>query len=154
MTITVISQTTAERRQETIDLFEKCQPYLDKGYNYRQALQETGKVSRRSGGYYTQAWFRELIEYGETQGYPYYKHKGKKMKGKILERTTQEVDQETQELFQKCKPYLDQGIGFYKTLQIVLDLPTTTGIGSRSWYHRFRDYALTQGYRPLRGKNR
>ena len=77
MTITVISQTTAERNEETRQLFNSIRPYLDKGYSYRSALNQIGKIRNMSGGYYTQSWFRELIEYGETQGYPYHMHKGK-----------------------------------------------------------------------------
>ena len=37
MTITVISQTTAERREETAALYQKCLPYLDQGYSIHKA---------------------------------------------------------------------------------------------------------------------
>ena len=77
MTITVIEQTTAERRAETKELFESIRPHLDNGHGYRSALYEAGKVRNKCGGVYTQAWFRELIEYGETQGYPYHMYKGR-----------------------------------------------------------------------------
>ena len=75
--ITVIEQTTAERRAETRELFNSIRPYLDNGYGYRSALNQIGKIRNMSGGYYTQAWFRELVEYGGTQGYPYHEYKGK-----------------------------------------------------------------------------
>ena len=71
----------------------------------------------------------------------------------IIERTDTDIDNETRLLFNECKPYLDKGYGFYKTLKIVKDLPETGGIGNRSWYKRFREYAISQGYHPLKGKN-
>ena len=80
MTITVIEQTTEERNQETRTLFESIKPYLDEGYGYRSALNKSGRIRSMSGGYYSQAWFRELIAYGETQGYPYTEYKGRMKK--------------------------------------------------------------------------
>ena len=77
MTITVISQTTAERNEETRQLFESIRPLLDEGHTYRSALYEVGKISTPRAGYYAQAWFRELLEYGATQGYPYHMYKGR-----------------------------------------------------------------------------
>ena len=76
--ITVISQTTAERNEETRQLFESIRPYLDNGHTYRSALNEIGKIRNMSGGYYTQSWFRELLSYGESQGYPYHQYKGRR----------------------------------------------------------------------------
>ena len=40
MNFKVISQSTNEREQETIDLFNKTKPYLDEGFSYRLALQK------------------------------------------------------------------------------------------------------------------
>ena len=40
MSFKVISQSTKEREQETIDLFNKAKPYLDDGCSYRSALQK------------------------------------------------------------------------------------------------------------------
>ena len=77
MTITVISQTTAERNEETRQLFNSIRPYLDEGHTYRSALYEIGRIPTKRAGYYHQAWFRELVEYGGTQGYPYSEYKGR-----------------------------------------------------------------------------
>ena len=68
MTIRVISQTTAERQQETRDLFEACRPYLEKGMSLRKAVHQATdrRVSNTRNG-----WFVELKEYAETQGYNY-----------------------------------------------------------------------------------
>ena len=74
--ITVVQQTTAERQEETRQLFEEIRPLLDEGYSYRSALQKIGRCGD-GGGYYQQAWYRELCEYGTSQGYPYHKYKGK-----------------------------------------------------------------------------
>ena len=74
--ITVISQTTEERNQETRLLFNQIRPYLDKGYNYTSALKRIGRLGTHHKVYQT-AWFRDLKEYGATQGYPYKDYNGK-----------------------------------------------------------------------------
>ena len=38
MNFKVISQSTKEREQETIDLFNKAKPYLDEGFSYHLAI--------------------------------------------------------------------------------------------------------------------
>ena len=63
MTITVITQTTAERRQETIDKYNECKPYLDKGMSLTGALRELGYAHSN------QAWIRDLFKYAESKGY-------------------------------------------------------------------------------------
>lgn len=76
--ITVIEQTTAERRAETRRLFEQIKPLLDLGYSYNSALRKINRVTSYSQGhYYNQAWFKELKEYGESQGYHYKDYSGK-----------------------------------------------------------------------------
>ena len=65
--IKVIEQSTAERRQETIDLFNKVKPLVDDGWAFRQAvLHITGKTSI---GTQKRGWYRDLCEYAKTQGY-------------------------------------------------------------------------------------
>ena len=80
--ITVISQTTSERNEETRQLFEQIQPLLDEGYGYMSALVQIGRVTKSESkcGYYRHAWFRELRAYGESQGYPYDVYSGRKRK--------------------------------------------------------------------------
>ena len=145
MTIKVISQTTAERKAETARLYEACLPYLDQGYSiHKAAWKVTGTQPTNSKN----GWYRELIDYAISQGYDYYGNKWKRCT--VIERTTDDVDKETKELFEKCKPYLDQGKGFYEACRIVRNIPETSCFGNRSWYKRFREYSKTQGYKPLR----
>ena len=70
MSIKVITQSTSERLQETKELFEKIKPFLDDGEIYTNACMKVKNLKRRprirEGG-----WFRDVIEYGETQGYKY-----------------------------------------------------------------------------------
>ena len=143
--IKVISQTTSEREAETIELYNDCLPYLEQGYSLHKAAWEvtgTQPTNTRSG------WYKALIDYAISQGYDYYGNRWKKIK--VVERTTADVDEETKELFEQCKPYLDDGLGFYDALRIVKNIPETSCFGNRSWYKRFKAYAKTQGYKPLR----
>jgi len=67
MTITVISQNTQERENETKQLFEKCKPYLDKGETLSNAVQKV--LQRHHNRFYNQAWYKELREYAYSQGH-------------------------------------------------------------------------------------
>ena len=76
--ITVIEQTTAERQEETKQLFEQIKPLLDEGYSYMTACIMIGKCEHKTRTVqYSRSWFSDLKEYGETQGYPYHKYNGK-----------------------------------------------------------------------------
>lgn len=69
MDFKVICQSTKEREQETIDLFNKAKPYLDEGFSYRSALQKLlrKKPSCSFGG---ARWYKEFVEYADAHGYP------------------------------------------------------------------------------------
>lgn len=75
--ITIITQTTAERRQETIDLFNQIRPYLDKNYTYSHAIRIVKNLPPRANRY-SQAWYRDVVAYGESQGYKYEDYSGKR----------------------------------------------------------------------------
>ena len=63
---------------------------------------------------------------------------------RIIEQTTSEREQETRELFEKCRPLLDKGCGLYTAVKTVSDKkPTHTKNG---WYRDLIDYAASQGY--------
>ena len=73
--ITIISQTTAERKQEAKDLFEKIKPYLDQGMIYSTAICIVTGVNYNVMR--NRAWYRDLVEYGESQGYLFEDYSGK-----------------------------------------------------------------------------
>lgn len=69
MNFKVISQSTKEREQETIDLFNKAKPYLDEGFSYCSALQKLlGK--KPSCSFSGARWYKEFVEYADAHGYP------------------------------------------------------------------------------------
>ena len=70
--ITVIEQSTSERKAETKELFEQCQPYLDKGWSLNKAVTE---ATNRKPTNSKNGWYRDLIEYAASQGYDHYKLK-------------------------------------------------------------------------------
>ena len=68
MSIKVICKSTKERKQETIDLFNKAKPYLDDGFSYGSALQKVlGKKPTWSFG--GASWYKEFMEYADAHGY-------------------------------------------------------------------------------------
>lgn len=75
--IKVIQQSTAERKQETIELFQKIKPLLDKGYSFTKAIT---KVTDLNVTNYRNGWFKDLIDYAKTQGYDYHEYKWKRGK--------------------------------------------------------------------------
>ena len=73
--INVIEQSTSDRKKATINLFNEIKPYLDEGMIYSKAV----KIVKNLPGSYpctNLAWFRDVVEYGESQGYSYKKHSG------------------------------------------------------------------------------
>ena len=76
MNFKVISQSTKEREQEIIDLFNKAKPYLDDGFSYRLAIiKALGK--KPTCRFNTARWYKDFMEYADTHGYPKseYSHK-------------------------------------------------------------------------------
>ena len=71
--IKVIETSTAERKQEIIDLFTQIKPYLDEGYSFGKALMKVGRITSNGGGMLnpSRGWFGELIDYAKTEGYEY-----------------------------------------------------------------------------------
>ena len=62
MSIRVIEQTTAERREETRRLYLQCKPYIDKGWS----LAKAAKLIKGYSPTNRHGWYRDLIEYAET----------------------------------------------------------------------------------------
>ena len=65
MMIKVISQTTAERNQETQELFQECKPLLDKGFTIGQAVKKV--LGLKHNNFYNRAWFKEVKNYAKQQ---------------------------------------------------------------------------------------
>ena len=69
MNFKVICQSTKEREQETIDLFNKAKPYLDDGFSYRSAvIKALGLNPINSHG--NAKWYKDFVEYADAHGYP------------------------------------------------------------------------------------
>ena len=82
MNFKVISQSTKERKQETIDLFNKAKPYLDDGCSYRLALQKVlGKEPNSSFSHCS--WYKEFVEYADAHGYPKKEYRYKRTRSVI-----------------------------------------------------------------------
>lgn len=71
--ITIVEQSTSDRKQETQELFNKVKPFLDEGYCYRESLIQVGRITRNSHLNARRGWFRSLIDYGAVFGYDYRK---------------------------------------------------------------------------------
>lgn len=67
MTINVISQNTAEREQETKELFEAIKPRLDEGVALSTATMEHMHLNDR--GFCNRRWYKDLMAYAVSQGY-------------------------------------------------------------------------------------
>lgn len=82
MSIKVICQSTKERKQEIVDLFNKAKPYLDDGFSYRSALQKVlGKKQSYSFG--GARWYKEFVEYADAHGYPKKEYRYKRTRSVI-----------------------------------------------------------------------
>ena len=78
MAIRVIETSTAERNQQTKDLFEKVKILLEEGWPFNKAvLHVTG---RQSIGTQTRGWYRDLKEYSISQGYDPKDYEWKRVK--------------------------------------------------------------------------
>ena len=56
--ITVISQTTAERREETRQLFLRLKPLMENGYTLSKAVKK--ELNIKHNAFYNQAWYKDL----------------------------------------------------------------------------------------------
>ena len=79
--IKVICQSTDERRKEAMELFDKIKPLLDEGHIYSSAVKMVTDKKNTRLNRYQDAWYRDLIEYGESKGYLYDDYSGKRKRG-------------------------------------------------------------------------
>ena len=69
MSIKVICQSTKEREQEIIDLFNKAKHYLDDGCSYRLAIMKAlGLKPNCNFSHFS--WYKEFMRYADAHGYP------------------------------------------------------------------------------------
>ena len=82
MNFKVISQSTKEREQETIDLFNKAKPYLDDECSYRSAVIKA--LGLKPNYFHSNAkWYRDFIEYADAHGYPKTEYRYKRTRSVI-----------------------------------------------------------------------
>ena len=65
--IKVITQTTQERYEEIVQLYEDCRPYLLQGLTLRQAVSKVKGMKNPPSP--NLAWFRDLRQYAWEHGY-------------------------------------------------------------------------------------
>ena len=145
--IMIIERTDEDCLNETINLFLLIKPLLDDGESYSSAVKKVHKTASTN-----LAWYRDLIKYGETQGYPYEKYMRKRKphehtytKLKVKEMTTEERYEETVQLFKDIKPLLDNNVPFYRAVMKVKGI-THLGFLRQRWYKDLRNYAESKGY--------
>ena len=63
----------------------------------------------------------------------------------VISQSTSERENETHQLFQECKVYMDNSYSLSHAVRIVKDLSYTSFHNSR-WYKDLREYAKSQGY--------
>ena len=71
------------------------------------------------------------------------------MRIRVIEQTTDERRTETIQLFNECKPYLDNGYTLAKAVQQVKG-SSHSFFYRQSWFKELREYARSQGYEPQR----
>lgn len=67
--ITVISQSTSERLEETRQLFLQVKPFLDEGLSFKKAFLKAGLFPSENHSVSNQKWSRDVVEYAKKQGY-------------------------------------------------------------------------------------
>ena len=65
---------------------------------------------------------------------------------KVICKSTKEREQETINLFNKAKPYLDDGFSYRLAIMKGLGLKPNSNFSHFSWYKEFMEYADTHGY--------
>ena len=59
----------------------------------------------------------------------------------VIQQTTEERNQEIQDIYQQCRPLLDQGITLTRALKQL-----GYKVGGQRWYRDLTKYAESQGY--------
>ena len=146
-TIMIIERTTEDCLNETINLFLLIKPLLDQGESYSSAVKQVHKTPSTN-----LAWYKDLIKYGESQGYPYQDYMRKRKphehtytKLKVVEQSTAERYEEIVQLLKEIKPLLDNGVPFYRAVMKVKGLKHV-GFLNQAWYKDLLEYTVSKGY--------
>lgn len=77
----VISQSTSEYMDEIHAKFEKVKPFLDEGFTYASACLKAGLCTETNvKNVSAYRWFKDMVEYGAIQGYPYKDYKYRRIR--------------------------------------------------------------------------
>ena len=79
----VVERSTSERNMETVSLFNQVKPLLEEGYSYNLAVKKIKNINSLNTNL---GWFKELVEYGEGQGYLKKNYESKKGRRRYCER--------------------------------------------------------------------
>ena len=82
MSIKVICQSTKEREQEIVDLFNKAKPYLDDGCSYRLAIMK-GLGLKPNSNFSHFGWYKEFMGYADAHGYPKSEYRYKRTRSVV-----------------------------------------------------------------------
>lgn len=65
----------------------------------------------------------------------------------IIEQTTSEREQETRELFESIRPYLDKGYNYRRALILIGRISENTKLNNRNgWFRDLTQYGASRGY--------
>lgn len=65
---------------------------------------------------------------------------------KVISQTTAERNRETQELFEKIRPLLDEGYSYRQAVIKVKDISSTSNVVKYAWFRDVVEYGKKQGY--------
>lgn len=68
------------------------------------------------------------------------------MSFKVICKSTKEREQEIIDLFNKAKPYLDEGFSYRLAIIKALGLKPNSNFSNNGWYKEFMRYADAHGY--------
>ena len=64
---------------------------------------------------------------------------------KVIQQSTAERKKETEELWEQCKPLLEEGLSLNQAVQKVKGIKHHA-VSRRAWYRELQNYAKEQGY--------
>jgi len=62
---------------------------------------------------------------------------------RIIERSDEDLDRETEELFKEIQPLLDNGLSIKQAVKVTKNATIT---GENAWYKKLKEYCKERGY--------